>query len=248
VNAERPRLFFARPEDLHHHRAHLEALGELQVEIGIAFEQHDRPRRLHRPRDHTLRRCERNRAAVGGIALAAGRGDGVDDLRVLRLLVDRMEQPSAVGAELLARDRHDPPQHFAQLQRAGEGLENRREKAVALFGAVARALRRAGREVARHQTANGVVGAPAGKLGGKLEHARHRLLALRRVAHPLPCGVPADGDQAESLAPEELHRFLFRAGDHRRASQRPRDFGRSARRVLRRHDEDLIGHGRPSAC
>ena len=44
-----------------------------------------------------------------------------------------MDQQDAIGAELLERDVDDPAQHFIQIERSGERLENGGEKAVSLL-------------------------------------------------------------------------------------------------------------------
>jgi hypothetical protein len=183
VQPERPRLFFARPEDLDHGRADLEAFGELRVELGVAHGDGDRARRLESAADQGLRAGEQDRAFVAEVAFAAFGGDGERDFGELRLFVDGMEQPGAVGAEFLAGDGDDAAQHFAQLERGGEGLEDVRQKPVPLLGGEPDALRRGRREVADHQTADRRV---VGEQLGKLEDPRHRLLALGRVAYVLP--------------------------------------------------------------
>ena len=175
----------------------------------------------------------------------AGRGDGESDLRELRLFVHRMEQPRAVGADFLARHRDDAAQHFAQLERAGERLQDAGQKAVPLLGRVARAIARIRIEIADHEIADGRV---VMREVGQLEHARHRLLALGSVAQTPPGRRAAHRDEAEAVLIEQLHRLLFGPRHHRGELERTRHFRGRPGRMFPGDDENPIEHERQHAC
>ena len=149
-----------------------------------------------------------------------------------------MQQPGAIGAELLPRDRDDPPQHFLQFERGRERLEDARQKPVALLG-IEMLRTRTAIEVKNHQSPHGAIVSIAVTIR-KFEHARGRLFALRFVAHALPSVAGADRDDAERMAVEQVERLLLRGRHDGREAERSRNFSRSFCGRVRGHDQDLI--------
>ena len=152
-----------------------------------------------------------------------------------------MDHQHAIGAKLLERRHRDAAQHFVQLQRAGEGLQNPRQELVPLFGQRAPPAI----EVRNHQPPHVRVVAP---LLGQFHHAHGQLLALRLVAHALPDGASADGDEAEILAAEQVERFLLGRRHDGRETEGGGHFGRGFRDRLGGDNKYLLGHSVAKRC
>src|SRR5216684_1537119 len=172
------------------------------------------------------------------------RADREPHLCELSQFVDRMQQPGTIGAELLPRDRDDPPQHFFQLERSGKRFEDVGEEPVALLGA--EVLRpRPAVEITDHQPPyRPVIAIGVAIRLRQLEDAGRRLLPLQFIAKALPRFAAADGDERECLPIEKIEGLLLRTGHNRREAERSGNVGESFCRRLGGHNQDLVQHGR----
>src|SRR5207253_6852112 len=96
MDTERPRLIFARSQNLHHQRSRAETLAQGAIEVRVSLFQYDGQRRLHGPSDQRAGTGQRNRAGVLFADFAIGRSVRKTRARKLHSLVDRMKQPRPV--------------------------------------------------------------------------------------------------------------------------------------------------------
>ena len=130
----------------------------------------------------------------------------------LALLGHCLQQIRAVGAELLARHRHDAPHDFFQFERRGERLQHAREKFVARLRELRGFVALRWLEIAREELAHGrVVAAVSFR---QTQNARHRLPRLDDLAHSLPRRVVADGHETERLRINQRQRLFLGRRDH----------------------------------